>query len=333
MAPSKKTVGKAAMNSRGKKEQGGASLGHPAQNREKPEAPHRNQNKKTKHTMKRPKKLPVATNSVTRHLLLPPWMLQCQRGKAAETRLLVWETHEQAQTRRTSEEAVLRLLYKGEEEFGLSRQFSNSRKEEIRKACRRAGIPLLQALSLRRSYMKKANPRRTMPDMGLGSYKNIQAAASLFEDALINFLRRKRIPFYSEQAQRDHFRAHSKGRGGSPPTPDILLRKEIRVHKQHDTSGKEYCVCWIDAKMFYGASLIEPDDYSAVGRLLQTARKYVSCYGPGAFVFYYGCGYELAQDLLVEGVLALDCSKGFSLEVIREHQRTWCADRGGYIWP
>ena len=304
-------------NRRGKEEHGGSSWGSPEKGEK--QRLHRKKHE-TKHTIKEPKEIPVSR-------------LQCQRVKPHESRVLVWKTYERTQTRRASEEAVLPWLYRGKEEFGLSRHFSNSRKEKIRKACYQAGIPLLQALSLRRSYMRKANRGRSMPDMGLGSYKNIQSAASLFEDALVDFLRRRRIPFYSEKEQRDYSRVQSNGRGKTPPTPDVLLRQEIRIRKQHDTSWKEHCVCWMDAKMFYGASSIETDDYSTVGRLMETARKYVSLFGPGAFVFFYGCGYELAQTLLAEGVLALDCSEEFSLDAVLDHQRTWCADRKMNIWP
>lgn len=334
MARSKKKSGKVANYSHDRQGgQCGASKTPPEKQTEKPRVARAKHAAKAKHTIKKASTRSVVGNGVASDDLLSfPGILQCQRGEGSEIRVLVWKTHEKTQTRRASEEAVLPLLYRGVEEFGLSRQFSNSRKLEIRKACRRAGIPLLQALSLRRSYMKNCNPTRSMPGMGLASYQNIRAAAALFEDALIDFLRRGRIPFYSEQTQRNHFRARNRGRGGSPPTPDILLQKEIKVRKQHDASGKEHCVCWMDAKMFYGASSIG-QGCSAVGNILQTARKYVSYFGPGAFVFYYGCGHELAEELLAEGVLALDCSKGLSLEAVREHQRTWCAARGGEIWP
>eukprot|EP00977_Amphora_coffeiformis_P008841 scaffold1999_cov153-Amphora_coffeaeformis.AAC.1 len=219
----KKRNGKLPPNCK-QENQGDSSLKR-AEKGEKPGVPRRKE--RTKHTIENPKTIAVS-------------MLQCKRVHSNETRVLVWETHEQTQTRKASEEKVLPLLYKGKEEYGLSRQFSRSRKEQIRKVCHEAGIPLLQALSLRRSYMRVANRGRSMPHMGLGSYKNIQAAASLFEDALIDFLRRKRIPFYSEQEQRDYSRAQSNGSGPSPPTPDILLREEIKVRMQHDAFGKDH---------------------------------------------------------------------------------------------
>jgi hypothetical protein len=93
--------------------------------------------------------------------------------------------------------------------------------------------------------------------------------------------------------------------------------------------------------MFYGASTIEHDGRSAVGTVLTTARKYVRVHGPGAIYFLYGCGERLAQQLSAEGVIVLDGSgggeknsnNGVSLDEVRAHQRTWCADRNGNILP
>jgi len=83
--------------------------------------------------------------------------------------------------------------------------------------------------------------------------------------------------------------------------------------------------------MFYGASTIEHDGKSAVGCLLNTARKYTRVHGKGAMVFLYGCGDRLAAELAQVGVLALDCGywnrNHVSLQALQDHQRTWCADK------
>jgi hypothetical protein len=98
---------------------------------------------------------------------------------------------------------------------------------------------------------------------------------------------------------------------------------------------EESRVCWLEAKMFYGASTIPLDGKSAVGSLLRTAEKYVRFFGPGAMIFMHGCGEELAGRLSVAGVLVLDCSSKdmVALEPVREHQRTWCANDNGEILP
>ena len=85
--------------------------------------------------------------------------------------------------------------------------------------------------------------------------------------------------------------------------------------------------------MFYGASSIKSGNNSAVGNLLNTARKYVRVYGPGAMVFSFGFGEGLAAMLEAEGVLCLDCSGMVDLGPVEAHQRTWCADKHGNILP
>lgn len=85
--------------------------------------------------------------------------------------------------------------------------------------------------------------------------------------------------------------------------------------------------------MFYGASSIKMGANSAVGNLLNTARKYVRAYGPGAMIFSFGFGEGLAATLEAEGVLCLDCSGMVDLGPVEAHQRTWCADRQGTILP
>jgi len=97
----------------------------------------------------------------------------------------------------------------------------------------------------------------------------------------------------------------------------------------------EQDVCWIEAKMFYGASTIPQDNNSAVGCLLATAKKYVRTYGPGAMIFMHGCGDDLARWLSEVGVLALDCGSRDTIDLrpVLAHQRTWCANSNGQILP
>lgn len=91
----------------------------------------------------------------------------------------------------------------------------------------------------------------------------------------------------------------------------------------------------IEVKMFYGASTIAQDNRSAVGCLMQTARKYVKLHGPGAMVFIYGCGDQLAMELNNEGVMVLDCSSKDTVQLdgVDAHMRTYCSDSNGRIMP
>ena len=55
----------------------------------------------------------------------------------------------------------------------------------------------------------------------------------------------------------------------------------------------------------------------------------------GAVVFMMGCGDRLAAQLGEIGVSVLDCSGNdtVSLQRVRAHQRTWCANKDGHILP
>ena len=109
--------------------------------------------------------------------------------------------------------------------------------------------------------------------------------------------------------------------------------------RTHNNNNNNNTRTGIEVKMFYGASTIEHDGKSAVGCLLQTAKKYVACHGPGAMLFYNGCGDRLAHELAAQNVLVMDCRDDgrllgpnkLSLQAVQEHQRTWCADDEGNI--
>ena len=240
---------------------------------------------------------------------------------------------------------------------------NHHRKKEIKRLCNQHQVPLSQALSLRRHHIKQLNSNQTMTALGLGRVEDIRRSAELFEICIANFLKGQQVAFFSERDQKRHIREHRRGRP-FPPTPDFILGKEIIIqkysknsasstttnttatnkkkrHRSGETKGgrtitilKKHKICWIEAKMFYGASTIEHDGKSAVGCLRNTARKYVQIYGPGAFIFLQGCGERLQHDLELEGVIVLDCSGGlFSLEPVFQHQRTWCTDKNGEILP
>jgi hypothetical protein len=88
-------------------------------------------------------------------------------------------------------------------------------------------------------------------------------------------------------------------------------------------------------KMFYGASIIEQDNKSAVGCLMHTAKKYVNLFGPGAMVFIHGCGDRLTMELRNEEVLALDSTslEGIDLSRLDAFMRTYCSDAHGEVLP
>jgi len=230
-----------------------------------------------------------------------------------------------------SERALLPiLLHNGEREYGMMKDQPEYRIQAIHKSCKRNGIDIMQALSLRRHHIKKLNPFQAMEELGLGSDKDVYKTAMKFEQTIENYLMlHSNVPFLTENDQRQrHYASNVMTR--MPPTPDFLFPSPVLVHNRLNTTCNNLPIYWLEAKMFYGASTIPRDEKSAVGRILTTAEKYVDRYGPGAIVFAYGCGETLARALMARNVIALDATP-LDLRIMKEEQRKWCADVKGRI--
>ncbi|KAL7478183.1 hypothetical protein ACHAW6_003961 [Cyclotella cf. meneghiniana] len=245
---------------------------------------------------------------------------------------------------------ILKLL--GTNDNGVPETSLNNRTNDANK---RVGINLLQSLSLRRHHLKLLNPNLSMKSLRLGSDSDILTAATLFEKCLESHLKKMGVAYWTEEDQK---KMHNETHGAMvkmPPTPDFRVRdghllglcftsswgdglnhdndsacqtKNTNIHAAK--SQQPITINWIEAKMFYGASTIPSSTNNAVGTILPKARQYVSHYGPGAMVFMYGCGLELAQELKQVGVVALD-SRGLDLERVVRHQVGWCGDRRGNV--
>jgi Protein of unknown function TPD sequence-motif len=269
----------------------------------------------------------------------PPqkWLLQCQtvpkngEGNASQQLQQLWWYSPALPTTLAQEQAILpKLLRWQQKERGMMKTQPPWRVQDIVHTCRHTiRMPLDQALSLRRHHMKRLNPTRRMPALGLGQEDDIRESARLFEEAVADCLRRQNVAFYSELDQKRHYEQqqnnNSKDVKGPPlpATPDFLLKHPVVVTKYYhgnnnnnNNNNKRIVIDeprqinWLEAKMFYGACSIPEDNVSAVGRILPTARKYTKYFGPGAFVFMHGCGESLVCDLARVGVVALDCCSG-----------------------
>jgi hypothetical protein len=262
--------------------------------------------------------------------------LQCTESENPET--LWWHSPENYIPLATEASMVDVLVKWKKTERGMMKSQPGFRLNQIRKLCKSTGVPISQAASLRRHHMKRFNPTLGMSRLQLGNEEDIRESARLFEVAVDGFLRAQNVPFWTEDEHKDHITKHRKDGDPYPPTPDFILKKQVRVKKCRDLNVKsvveERSICWVEAKMFYGASTIAHDGKSAVGCLMATARKYVRVYGQGAMVFMQGCGERLAAELAEVGVIALDCSGNtVSLGIVEDHQRTWCGDNNGNILP
>lgn len=254
-----------------------------------------------------------------------------------------------------AEEGMIKvLLHWGQKERGMLRDQPPFRITKIQKQCKRHNIQMSQACSLRRHHMSLLNPFKSKEALRLGHTKDIREAAAIFEEAIAAFLRRRRISYRSEEEQKAEFYQANPG-ALLKGTPDFKLvdpvvlkgvsvnvrnndgrsnRNENGTKQKQTTITSERTIYWIEAKMFYGASTIPPDNRSAVGSILSKMRKYVQMFGEGAIVFKEGCGDQLAEELAKIGVTALSCSdRDIDLSGVKRHQQKWCADKKGRILP
>ena len=246
-----------------------------------------------------------------------------------------------------AERKVLEALSRfGEKERGMLKSQPPKRIRFIQHTCRRHGMHMFQACSLRRHHIQQLNLSKSKAELRLGSDTEIRTSASLFEEVIASHLDKERIPYWDEAAQRKRHRRENPGVCGSQPTPDFLLKTPVCLQVlSSDSERKEArkngnnCIAkrtihWIEVKMFYGASTIPQDNKSAVGRILSKMTKYVDLFGEGAVVFMQGCGQELVNELESIGVTALDgFGNNIDLGPVIRHQRTWCADAHGNILP
>ena len=181
-----------------------------------------------------------------------------------------------------------------------------------------------------------------MPALRLGSHLDIKASADLFEQCVESYLVEMGVQFWNEKDQKRMHEENKASMGSirQPLTPDFRIKNghSVQLVLTNGKTGrnKQNCnqqsqiIFWIEAKMFYGASTIPQSTNNAVGTILPKARQYVQYYGPGAIVFMYGCGVDLARELKQIGVLALDC-QGIDLNRVMRHQLGWCGDDNGHV--
>jgi hypothetical protein len=262
--------------------------------------------------------------------------LQCKEIENPDT---LWWRSPESYIPLATEASMIDVLVKWKKtERGMMKSQPGFRVNQIRKLCKFTGVPISQAASLRRHHMKQFNPTLAMSRLQLGNEEDIRESARLFEVALDGFLRSQNVPFWTQEEHKDHISKHRKDGDPYPPTPDFILKQQVLVKTCRDLNRKsaveELLICWVEAKMFYGAFTIAQDGKSAVGCLMKTAKKYVRVYGQGAMVFMQGCGDRLAAELAEVGVIALDCSGNtVSLGIVEDHQRTWSGDQNGNILP
>jgi hypothetical protein len=201
-----------------------------------------------------------------------------------------------------AEISLLPVLVKYPKETGSFCHQPEYRYPKVLKACNDNGMLLASALSLRRHHIKYNNPHFNDHRLNMGTPFEKKRAADAFEKVVADYFADEGIPYNDEEAQR---LVNPPKRGVyHPGTPDFIFPTPLTI-VDPDTD-KSYAVNWVELKHFYGASTIPSDNATtAVGSLVPKMTKYTANFGPGALLFAYGCGDELASRL-PEGVIVLD---------------------------
>lgn len=167
------------------------------------------------------------------------------------------------------------------------------------KAGNRHGMTLYQALSLRRGLLRWFNRAKFHQSSPMGSDRGQQDVATLFEDAVVSYLRSSlgTSPgiFLTEKEFLAEMRAGKRYRG---PTPDVLFLKPVKING--------VLVSWLDAKQYYASAILAHKEAIPNGKLKNQALRYNEKYGLGAFVFARGFCAE--PSFVVENALLLDAT-------------------------
>jgi len=233
------------------------------------------------------------------------------RGKSTEMPTLSWRNCYPI-IPVESENALLPILIPFRNyERGMMMHQPYIRVKQIYESCEMHGIQLEQALCLRRQHIKLMNPQvNDIRQLGLGNKDE-----------------KRSVPL-EKLKQSDNIMQLN---------PNFILARPLRLVTYQTASedsnfGEHRQVNWIEAEMCYGASTINCKTGSAVDEIMSKAKNYVKRYGPGAFVFAYGCGSKLRENLRALGISVLD-SRPLDLKKVRKHQKTWCANKKGVILP
>jgi len=232
-----------------------------------------------------------------------------------------------------SENALFPILIPwADTERGMIKDHRPFRMWDIHWSCKNNGMQIEQALSLWMQYIKFLNPKVTnLTHLGLGSDDDIRNTANLFKVAMLKYLKKCDISFQTEYLEK------SKPGENTPRSPDFMLTSPMNLITFQPTN-EDFVVTergkinWIETRMLYGASTIPDGTSNDIGTILPTAKKYIKNYGPGAFVFAYGCGSELRGQLRDLGISVLD-SHPLDLREMEKYQKRWCVDKNGVILP
>jgi hypothetical protein len=254
--------------------------------------------------------------SRTKHRDVSPQMPRIRR---APTSLSLWPLA--ALITQTAEESMVKVILRWPNERGMMRAQPSFRLAQIKKRCMQTNMTLLSALSLRRHHIHWRYRYKPTDFLALGSETEKREAAMVFEGICAAYLALLGVNFKTEKQQRQE-----RDKKGKLVTPDFILEPPLLL-----TNGQ---ACgWIEVKHFYGAGSLSDDGLSACGRIPQKSKEYVKQFGPGAYLFAYGCSESLKSRMDPMCVVLDAAVLAFHMEPLWVQLRTWCANDSGVILP
>jgi len=225
------------------------------------------------------------------------------------------------------------LLWKKKEERGMMKDISIDRQRAIEQAAQTSNIPLSLALSLRREHIKNRNPCLSYTRLRLGEEADILKSEAILEASVEQYLKENSIPFIFTKMQQELPKTTCEAQLASS-TPSFLFETPIWiVHHGIPLVNYSFEINWIDVRHSYGASSLSThNNNSTLGCIQEKSQMYRRRHGPGAVVFAYGAGEQLARSLLQMGIIVLDCGP-IQMESLQAHLQSWCADENGIILP
>lgn len=170
----------------------------------------------------------------------PPFLsyvLRCQPVPFDEQLILWWHSPVPPVPLSVEKDLIDILIPYHRRERGMFFKQSFHRKRELRRLCETKKVNIRMALSLRRHHMRRLNPYLSLEQLHLGDEVTIRESARLFEVAVQEFIERYNVTFYSEEDQRAYIEQHRQPGQPSPPTPDFVLKKPIRISKYKKGRG------------------------------------------------------------------------------------------------
>lgn len=209
----------------------------------------RRQNRSTSNTNGQDRRPPAAApngNPLSLHGMreMFHYVLRCNTTAAAEQQqqdfspvVLWWHSPAPVVPYDVEESMIAFLVPHQSRERGMFRDQPQHRLRKLEKLCETKPISIRATLSLRRHHMKEFNPYLRPSQLRLGSEELALESATLFEQAVEDFLQQNNVSFYSETEQKAHNAKYQQQGDPSPPTPDFVLKEPITIKQWIQKDG------------------------------------------------------------------------------------------------